>query len=50
MRVRISVSWRFREEGARRVVWNSEVFIPWKVVGGSRGARWAWWIGWPMRT
>ena len=52
MRVRISV--RGEREllrlGARRVVWNSSVFMPAKVVGGSMGARWAWWIGWECRT
>ena len=41
IKVRISVSWLFR--GARRVVWNSSVFIPATVLGGERGARWAWW-------
>jgi len=51
IRVRISVCCeRSLEDGARRVVWNSSVFIPATVLGGSRGARCAWWIGWACRT
>ena len=38
------------EEWASMVVWNSMVFIPLKEVGGARGARCAWWIGWMART
>jgi len=41
-----------REEDAccSIVVWNSSVFIPEKLVGGVRGARCAWWMGWVART
>jgi hypothetical protein len=46
IRVRTSVSLiSWEEEGAKRAVWNSSVFIPEKEVGGSMGARCAWWIG-----